>query len=164
MTPCQNCGRSIPDDAQFCPSCGTKIQPTATQRPGTAEQVLGTVLFGGYYKDICFTDRRVIQFEIMRDRYKFLAKALGPKPLVVEKGGKISDVLPFVKTEVPRNQIASIDVKNHGRFGRGHITILRTSGSPLELARIDVDVDKEAFGELAELVRGVYPEIKTTVA
>ena len=99
----------------------------------------------------------------MRDRYKFFVKALGPKPLVVERGGNMTDVLPFVKTEILREQIASIELKNHGRFGRGYIKISKTSGELVELARIDVDVSKDAFGELAQLVNGIYPEIKKTI-
>ncbi|MFI5404352.1 MAG: hypothetical protein ACHQYR_01340 [Candidatus Gagatemarchaeaceae archaeon] len=131
---------------------------------GTSEEkVLGTVLFGGYYKDICFTDKRVIQFEVMRDRWKFLLNTVGALRLVVERGGKIADVLPFVKTEFPRNQISSIDLKDHGRFARGHIVIKKSSGETVELARIDVDVDKKAFAELSDLVKGLYPEITTSI-
>ena len=107
MTYCKACGKALPDDAKFCPSCGTKID-LQSKPLGSPEQVLGTVLFGGYYKDICFTNRRIIQFETMRDRWKYLAKVtLNPPPLVLDRDEKIDDVLPFLKLEIPRGPDSS---------------------------------------------------------
>ena len=164
MSYCNRCGSPVAEGGAFCSSCGAKVE-TPSLKPGfEGEAVLGTILFGGYYKDICFTDRRVIQFEVMRDRYKFLVKALGPKPLSVDRGTKVSDVLPFLKQEIPRIQITSIEIRNHGRFGRGRIAVRTTMGGEVELARIDVDVDKASFSELAGFVSGIYPEIKKFIS
>jgi hypothetical protein len=159
MAYCKACGEALPDDAKFCLSCGTKVD-LPSKPIGSVEQVLGTVLFGGYYKDICFTDRRIIQFEVMRDRWKYLAKVtMKPPPLVLDKDTRIDDVLPFLKLEIPRGQIRRIELKDHSRFGRGHIRVVRTTGETIELARIDVDVPRESFAQLTSLVREAYPEI-----
>ncbi|HEV2225730.1 MAG TPA: zinc ribbon domain-containing protein [Nitrososphaerales archaeon] len=164
MPYCSQCGSQLAEGVAFCSACGAKVESPPLKPSVEGEAVLGTILFGGYYKDICFTDRRVIQFEVMRDRYKFLVKALGPKPLSVDKGTKVSDVLPFLKQEIPRSQIASIEVRNHGRFGRGRIEVRTTMGGEVELARIDVDVDKASFSELVGFVNGIYPEIKKIIS
>jgi hypothetical protein len=159
MAYCKACGKALQDDAKFCPSCGTKVD-LQLKPSGTAEQVFGTALFGGYYKDICFTDRRIIQFETMRDRWKYLVKVtMKPPPLVLDRGGKIDDVLPFLKLEIPRGQIRRIELKDHSRFGRGHIKVVKITGETIELARIDVDVPREPFEQLTSLVREAYPEI-----
>ncbi|HEY6282981.1 MAG TPA: zinc ribbon domain-containing protein [Nitrososphaerales archaeon] len=159
MAYCKACGKALPDDAKFCPSCGTKID-LQSKPLGSAEQVLGTVLFGGYYRDICFTDRRVIQFETMRDRWKYLVKVtMKPPPLVLDRDSKIDDVLPFLKLEIPRGQIRRIELKDHSRLGRGHFRIVRITGETTELARIDVDVPRELFKQLTNMVREAYPEI-----
>jgi len=121
------------------------------------------VLFGGYYKDLCFTDKRVIQFEVMRDRWKFLLKAASPLPLVVESGGDIGQVLPFLKAEILRTEIASIGLAFHGRARRGYISVVRRTGEVVELARIDTDVDRKMFDGLVNLVRSFYPEIPKSV-
>jgi hypothetical protein len=159
MAYCRVCGKALADDAKFCPSCGTKID-VLFKPLGSAEQVLGIVLFGGYYKDVCFTDRRIIQFETLRDRWKYLVKVtMKPPPLVLDRDGKIDDVLPFLKLEILRGQIRRIELENHSRFGRGHLKVVRTTGENIELARIDVDVSKESFEQLRSLVREAYPEI-----
>ena len=138
--------------------------PTAKPPAEGGEKVLGSVLFGGYHKDICFTDRRIISFEIMRDRYKFLVKALGPKPMVVETGGKIEDFLPFMKSEVLRSELSTIDLKEHGRFHRGTVSVVKKSGEAVELARLDVDVDKESYSKLNQLLSSIYPEVRKNLA
>jgi len=165
MAFCAHCGYELTQGALFCSNCGQKTDgPTTKPQAEAGERVLGSVLFGSYHKDICFTDRRVISFETMRDRYKFLVKALGPKPMVVETGGKIEDFLPFVKLEVLRSDISSIDLKEHGRVHRGTVSVVKKSGEVVELARLDVDVDKESYRKLAELVSSIYPEVRKNLA
>lgn len=160
MGACQSCGNQLAKGAQFCGSCGRRVEaPPAGQASGPAEEVLGVVLFGGYYKDICFTDSRIIQFEVMRDRWKFLLKAAKPLPLVVESGGNLSQVLPFLKNEIPRVEVAALELTYHGRLTTGHFKVTKKSGEVFELARIDADVDRGAFDQLALLVRSVYPEV-----
>lgn len=164
MGHCTNCGSSVPEGAFFCPNCGNAAGGSATVPAASVEKVLGVVMFTGNFKDICFTDRRVIQFEIMRDRWKFLVNAsLGPRPLVIDRSTKIEDVLPFVKAEIPRSDISSLEVKDHGRARRGYVTVVRKSGARVELARLNVDIDKESFGELVELVGSIYPEISKSL-
>jgi len=130
----------------------------------TGEQVLGCVLFGGYYMDIGFTDRRVIQFEPLKQRWKFLLQALGPKRMMVAKTSTLEDVLRFIKAEIPRAEISRIEVKPHGRFARGRITVVKRSGESVDLARLDVDIDKESHEELVSLVGSIYPEIPKAIS
>ncbi len=134
------------------------------QQEGAGEEALGCVMFKGPYKDICFTNKRIIQFEVMRDRWKFLVNAtLSPKPMVVDRSMGIGDVAPFVKSEVLRSDVSRIEVKGHGRFTRGVIRVVKKSGQSVDLARIDVDVDKQSFVELCSLVSSIYPEIPKNV-
>jgi hypothetical protein len=154
----------MPEGAQFCPSCGQKAAPVPAQPSGADdEEVYGVVLFKGYQKELCFTEKRIISFETMRDRYKFLFRALGPLPMVVDRTTKIGDVLPFLKSEIPRSEVWKIEVKDHGRFSRGHIRVTKRTRQVVDLARIEVDVDKKAFGDLAELVNSIYPEVAKTI-
>jgi hypothetical protein len=162
---CNNCSRPLPEGAQFCPACGARVETSNAKVHGRFEEnVFGVVLFGGYYRDICLTDRRLIQFEVMRDRWKFLTKAAGLLPLVVDRETKLGDVLPFIKLEIPRSQIFLIDLKNHTRFGRGHIRIKTIAGQETELARIDLDVKDDAFQELTAFLTGSYPEVRVDVS
>src|SRR5271166_5584422 len=119
---CPASGQEAPEMALFCSHCGEGLHSShsAALKSGT-ENVMGIVLFGGYYKDICFTDSRVIQFEPMKDRWKFLAQPLGLKPLIVEKGGNLNDVLLFKRSEFLLSEVSAIEVKNHSRVLRGHI-------------------------------------------
>ena len=91
-------------------------------------------------------------------------KAAKPMPLVVESGGKLEDVLPFQKREIQRQKVSSLDLAYHGRLTTGHIRVVMSSGEVYELAKIDGDVGRKAFGELVELVNSLYPEIKKSVA
>jgi len=139
------------------------VEAPASAPQADGEQVLGCVLFGGYYKDIAFTDRRVIQFEPFKQRWKFLMQALGPKRLVVDRETTIQDVLPFSKREIPREEITRIEVKAHTRLARGRIRAVTTYGESVDLARLDVDIEKDSYAELIALVRSIYPEMPKTI-
>src|SRR5258708_3799538 len=161
---CRDCGAQVAEDDRFCSSCGRPVEAPASTTQVDGEQVLGCVLFGGYYKDIAFTDRRVIQFEPFKQRWKFLMQALGPKRLVVDRETTLKDVLPFIKVEVPRAEISRIEVKAHGTLARGKITVVKRSGEELYLARLDVDIEKESYADVLSLVRSIYPEIPKEIS
>jgi hypothetical protein len=160
---CRNCGAQVADRQRFCSSCGRPLDAPAPGPQTAGEQVLGCVLFGGYYFDICFTDKRVIQFEPFKKRWKFLLQAVGPKRLVVDTTSTLEEVLPFAKREIPLEEISRIEVKAHTRLSRGRIRAVTTYGDSVDLARLDVDIEKESYAELIALVRSIYPNIPKTI-
>jgi hypothetical protein len=160
---CESCGSRLADRVQCCAECGSSIDDSSV-RNHSREKVLGAILFGGYYRDVCFTDIRLIQFEVMRDRWKFVLKAIGSQPLVIDTNATLDQVLPFMKAEISRSDIDSINVKCHGRVSRGRIRVTKKSGEAIELARIDTDVDKKSFNELTDFLKSIYPEVRKSVS
>ena len=160
---CPSCGAAVGDGSKFCSKCGRPVALVSANRT-SGEQVLGCVLFGGYYKDIAFTDTRVILFEPFRQRWKFLMQALGPKRLVVDRTSTMDDITPFIKMEIPRGEISRIEVKAHGTLVRGKITVLKSSGEEVYLARLDVDIEKESYADMISLVNSIYPEIPKEIS
>jgi zinc ribbon protein len=161
---CRSCGAQVADGNGFCSNCGHSLEASASEPQMSGEQVLGCVLFGGYYMDIGFTDRRVIQFEPLKKRWKFLTQALGPKRLVVDRTSTLEDVLLFIKAEIPRAEISRIEVKAHGRFARGRIRVVKRSGESVDLARLDVDIEKESYAELMTFIGSIYQEIPKAIS
>jgi hypothetical protein len=83
--------------------------------------------------------------------------------MVVDRSRSINDVLPFLKAEIPRADISAMEVKNHGRAHRGRIRVVKRSGEAVDLARLDVDTEKESYADLVAFVKSIYPEIPKTV-
>lgn len=47
-TTCHHCGATVPSDEQFCPNCGTFLDPLAAPRPPAGEQVISINSDGDY--------------------------------------------------------------------------------------------------------------------
>jgi hypothetical protein len=164
---CPDCGDPKQSSgAQYCANCGTKIDNIPSERLNSGgEKTFGIVSFAGYYRSICFTDRRIIQFQEIGDRWKYLLNvAMKPSHLIIDTQVDLKIVLDFEKSQILRGEISSILLENHGRFKRGHFSVFKKSGEAVDLARIDVNVDQKSFTELGVFVKSLYPEVTKKVS